>query len=126
MQALAVKFPAVKFIKSISTTCVPNYPDKNLPTIFIYHENVLKKQYIGPLEFNGMNFKQDDLEWRLHRVGVLKSNLNRSELSDFEKNSRLERNAEDEMIKTIRDGIFSSGRRGDKSYDDDDDDDDDY
>ena len=50
---LAAKFPSVKFVKSISTTCIPNYPDKNLPTLFIYHEDKMAKQFIGPLEFNG-------------------------------------------------------------------------
>ena len=113
MDQLAMKFPAVKFIKSIATTCIPNYPDKNLPTIFVYYENELKNQIIGPVAFNGMNFKIDDFEWRLHRFGVLKSNLNRSEYSDFEKNSNLER-FENDMIKNIRQGI----RHNDDSDDD--------
>lgn len=114
MQALAMKFPAVKFIKSISTTCVPNYPDKNLPTLFIYYENELKNQLIGPLQFNGMNLKQDDLEWKLHRLGVLSSSLNRDKNKDFEEEGNLKR-FEDDMIKTIREG-FS---RRDEDEDDD-------
>ncbi|CAF0795444.1 unnamed protein product [Brachionus calyciflorus] len=114
MDTLAVKFPAVKFIKSISTTCVPNYPDKNLPTIFIYYENDLKNQIIGPLAFNGMNFKIDDFEWRLHIFGVLKSNLKRDEQKDFERDSGLDR-FENEMIKTIRQGL----RKNDDDSDDD-------
>merc|ERR1711874_82484 len=32
MNRLAPKFPTTKFLKAISTTCIPNYPDKNLPT----------------------------------------------------------------------------------------------
>ena len=59
MVNLARKFPAVKFIKSISTTCIPNYPDKNLPTIFIYKDGDMVTQWVGPFEFGGMNFKQD-------------------------------------------------------------------
>jgi len=43
---LAAKFPTVKFLKSISTTCIPNYPDKNLPTIFVYHEGNMKNQIV--------------------------------------------------------------------------------
>jgi hypothetical protein len=117
MHALAAKFPAVKFIKSISTTCIPNYPDKNLPTIFIYYENELKHQIIGPFEFNGMNFKQDDFEWKLHRFGVIKSTLNRNENQDYENDGRLEK-AENDMVKIIRQGI--------KSAKNDDEDDDDY
>lgn len=59
MKQLAAKFPTVKFIKSISTTCIPNYPDKNLPTIFVYFEGALKTQIVGPLEFRGPNLTQD-------------------------------------------------------------------
>jgi hypothetical protein len=43
----------------VSSVCIPNYPDKNLPTIFVYHENVMKKQFVGPLAFGGMNLKQN-------------------------------------------------------------------
>jgi len=49
---LARKFPATKFVKSISTTCIPNYPDSNLPTIFIYYEGDLKQQFVGPRIFS--------------------------------------------------------------------------
>lgn len=56
---LARKFPDVKFIKAISTTCIPNYPDRNLPTIFVYLEGDIKAQFIGPLVFGGMNLTID-------------------------------------------------------------------
>ena len=52
---LAAKFPATKCLKSVSTTCIPNYPDKNLPTIFVYFEGELKSQIVGPVDFGGMN-----------------------------------------------------------------------
>uniref|UniRef100_A0A2K5QGW9 Phosducin-like protein 3 n=1 Tax=Cebus imitator TaxID=2715852 RepID=A0A2K5QGW9_CEBIM len=51
LSGLASKFPDVKFIKAISTTCIPNYPDRNLPTIFVYLEGDIKAQFIGPLVF---------------------------------------------------------------------------
>ena len=56
---LAAKFPATKFLKSISNTCIPNYPDRNLPTFFIYYEGEMKGQVVGPLEFGGMNLTID-------------------------------------------------------------------
>lgn len=59
MSGLAKKFRDVKFIKAISTTCIPNYPDKNLPTIFVYLEGDIKAQFIGPLVFGGMNLTRD-------------------------------------------------------------------
>ena len=56
---LARKFPATKFLKSISSVCIPNYPDKNLPTVFVYTNGEMKKQFIGPLQFGGMNLTKD-------------------------------------------------------------------
>jgi len=71
MLQLTKKFPATKFLKSISTTCIPNYPDKNLPTIFIYHEGQMKAQLVGPLMFGGMNLAQNELEWMLSKAGAI-------------------------------------------------------
>ena len=62
MDALAMKFPCTKFIRSISTTCIPNYPDHNLPTLFIYFQGDLKGQMAGPIVFGGMKLSQDG-EW---------------------------------------------------------------
>uniref|UniRef100_A0A6I8NP67 Phosducin-like protein 3 n=1 Tax=Ornithorhynchus anatinus TaxID=9258 RepID=A0A6I8NP67_ORNAN len=59
--ALARKFPDVKFVKAISTTCIPNYPDRNLPTVFVYLEGDIKAQFIGPLVFGGMNLTKDGI-----------------------------------------------------------------
>ena len=113
---LKAKFPNVKFIKSVSTTCIPNYPDKNLPTIFVYFENSLKHQIIGPLAFNGMNLKQDDFEWKLNRMGVLNSTLNRDKNSDFEKDDRI-LECEDKMIKSIRQNILkTNANSSDEDY----------
>lgn len=75
LSQLAVKFPATKFLKSISTTCIPNFPDSNLPSIFIYFEGDLKKQLVGPLEFRGMNITVDELEWILGQVGAVPTQL---------------------------------------------------
>uniref|UniRef100_A0A8C2CC79 Phosducin like 3 n=1 Tax=Cyprinus carpio TaxID=7962 RepID=A0A8C2CC79_CYPCA len=60
LSRLAQKFPQTKFLKSISSTCIPNYPDHNLPTLFIYHEGEMKAQFIGPLLFGGMNLTCDE------------------------------------------------------------------
>lgn len=45
-------------IKSLSVLCIPNYPDHNLPTIFVYHNGALKSQLIGPSSFP-QSLKQD-------------------------------------------------------------------
>ena len=48
---LAYKFPETKFLKSISTLCIANFPDKNLPAVFVYKNGQMLKQLIGPLIF---------------------------------------------------------------------------
>ncbi|KAL2076974.1 hypothetical protein ACEWY4_027433 [Coilia grayii] len=75
LSCLARKFPQTKFLKSISTTCIPNYPDRNLPTLFVYHHGDMKAQFIGPLVFGGMNLTVDELEWRLSESGAVKTDL---------------------------------------------------
>lgn len=93
LSGLARKFPDVKFIKAVSTTCVPNYPDGNLPTIFVYVERDIKARFIGPLVFGSMNLTRDKLEWKLSESGAI--------MMDLEKNPR----------KSIEDVLLSSVRR---------------
>ncbi|KAL5013124.1 hypothetical protein ScPMuIL_007394 [Solemya velum] len=88
---LARKFPETKFLRSVSDVCIPNYPDKNLPTIFIYCDGEMKKQFIGPHEFRGTNLTQNDLEWMLKQAGAVKS--------DMEKPSSQVRDVMDRSIK---------------------------
>ena len=54
---MAIRFPHTKFIRSISTDCIKNYPNKNLPTIFVYLEGDLKFQLVGGHTFDGMNLR---------------------------------------------------------------------
>lgn len=75
MQQLAVRFPQTKFLRSIATTCIPNFPEKNLPTIFVYHEGQMKKQFIGPLELRGEKLTLDELEFMLGQVGALQTEI---------------------------------------------------
>jgi hypothetical protein len=96
LSRLATKFPATKFLKSISTTCIPNYPDRNLPTFFIYYEDDLKAQVVGPIEFGGMSLTVDELEWMLSEKGVLKT--------DLEEDPRKKREIRDVMSAALRSG----------------------
>ncbi|CAL8266716.1 unnamed protein product [Lota lota] len=92
---LARKFPQTKFLKSISTTCIPNYPDRNLPTLFVYYEGEMKAQFIGPLVFGGMNLKADELEWRLAESGAIKT--------DLEENPK--KQIQDQLMSSIRSSL---------------------
>jgi len=71
---LARQFPMTKFLKAVSTTCIPNYPDKNLPTIFVYHEEKMKAQIIGPQTFSN-NLSKDQLEWCFKEIGAVPSSM---------------------------------------------------
>jgi len=78
LQHLAAKFPQTKFLKSIATLCIPNYPDRHLPTIFIYHNGNLVKQFIKEEAFTavpGAYVTEEEFEWMLHESGALKSKL---------------------------------------------------
>uniref|UniRef100_A0A8D9BCA4 Viral IAP-associated factor homolog n=1 Tax=Cacopsylla melanoneura TaxID=428564 RepID=A0A8D9BCA4_9HEMI len=86
---LAAKFPTTKFIKSISTTCIPNYPDKNLPTLFIYYEGKMKSQMVGAEEFRA-NMNVEELEYILGQAKAVPTSI-----------------TEDPRPK-IRDALFSS------------------
>uniref|UniRef100_A0AAR2KPB9 Phosducin-like protein 3 n=1 Tax=Pygocentrus nattereri TaxID=42514 RepID=A0AAR2KPB9_PYGNA len=90
LSELARKFPQTKFLKSISTTCIPNYPDRNLPTIFVYFEGEMKAQFIGPLVFGGMNLKCDGMEVFIYFIHI-ESGIKRSLHSILSKHSPLKR-----------------------------------
>ncbi|KAL0344108.1 UNVERIFIED_CONTAM: Phosducin-like protein 3 [Sesamum angustifolium] len=47
LEDLAKLYPATKFVKIISTECIPNYPDRNLPTILVYNSSAVKATYVG-------------------------------------------------------------------------------
>lgn len=47
LEDLARRYPATKFVKIISTDCIPNYPDCNLPTLLVYNNAAVKANYVG-------------------------------------------------------------------------------
>ena len=61
-------------MKSISSVCIPNFPDENLPGILIYHNGKCIKQIFGTLNFSP-HPSCDEVEWVLSQAGAVKSNL---------------------------------------------------
>ncbi|KAJ4794827.1 Phosducin-like protein [Rhynchospora pubera] len=53
LEELATRYPATKFVKIISTDCIPNYPDRNLPTILVYNNGAVKGTIVGLSQFGG-------------------------------------------------------------------------
>jgi len=71
-----LEIPTDKFLRSVSSLCIPNYPDRNLPTVFVYLAGDMKAQHVGPLAFKGgMNLRQDDLEWQLAQDGAITTEM---------------------------------------------------
>lgn len=75
MTNLATRNPEVKFLKSIASTCIPNFPEKNLPSIFIYYEGQIQKQIIGPVELRGEKLTLDEFEYMLGKYGAIKTEI---------------------------------------------------
>ncbi|XP_070167222.1 viral IAP-associated factor homolog [Polyergus mexicanus] len=100
LASLARKFPTTKFLKSISTTCIPNWPDSNLPTIFIYYNGNMVKQIIGSIEFRGMKLSEEELEWMLGQEEAIPTKI-----------------TEDPRPK-IRDVLFSTLKNKDDDFED--------
>lgn len=72
---LAARNPEVKFLRSIASTCIPNFPEKNLPSIFIYYEGQMQKQIIGPIELRGEKLTLNELEYMLGQYGAIKTDI---------------------------------------------------
>ncbi|CAM0880101.1 unnamed protein product [Alopecurus aequalis] len=53
LDELATKYAETKFVKIISTDCIPNYPDRNVPTILVYNNSAVKGTYVGLQKFGG-------------------------------------------------------------------------
>ncbi|EPQ26434.1 uncharacterized protein PFL1_06082 [Pseudozyma flocculosa PF-1] len=74
LDTLAAKYPGTKFVSIVGDKCIPNYPDKNLPTLLIYRNGELHRQIVGlrpEIGLDGMNTKCEDIELLLTAVGVL-------------------------------------------------------
>ncbi|KAF1002883.1 hypothetical protein AG4045_011040 [Apium graveolens] len=51
LEELAAKYPVTKFVKIISTDCIPNYHDRNLPTLLVFNSGAVKANYVGMHNF---------------------------------------------------------------------------
>ncbi|MED6138259.1 hypothetical protein PIB30_072573 [Stylosanthes scabra] len=51
IEELATRCPATKYVKIISTDCIPNYLDQNLPTLLVYNNGAVKGNYVGLRSF---------------------------------------------------------------------------
>ncbi|KAL8995545.1 MAG: hypothetical protein Q9169_004747 [Polycauliona sp. 2 TL-2023] len=74
---LARKFGDIKFCEMKAEMCIEGYPDRNTPTILVYHGGDIKRQIITLRELAGTKTGTRDLEKLLIDIGALKGNDSR-------------------------------------------------
>lgn len=70
-EELAVKHPNSKFVKIISTDCIPNYPDQNLPTVLIYHNGSCQQHLVGLANWGGKRTTPEQVAIYLSKYGSI-------------------------------------------------------
>ena len=73
LEELAFKYPATKFVKIVSTECIPSYPDQNLPTVLLYHNTQCVRTIAGLSAFGGLRTTPESAFLPFH--GVLRHAL---------------------------------------------------
>ncbi|KAG6442017.1 viral IAP-associated factor homolog [Manduca sexta] len=75
MKELSMKYPYTKFLKAVAQTCIPNFPERNLPSVFVYFEGDMKKQFVGPHELRGTSLTCDEFEYILGQAGAVETKI---------------------------------------------------
>lgn len=69
---LSKKFMKVKFLKIRSTSAIENWPDINLPTIFVYHNGELTHQLLTLKSIGGSSTTSDgDIIFFLFKIFLI-------------------------------------------------------
>eukprot|EP00246_Nothoceros_aenigmaticus_P002515 TRINITY_DN13382_c0_g2_i1.p1 TRINITY_DN13382_c0_g2~~TRINITY_DN13382_c0_g2_i1.p1 ORF type:complete len:256 (+),score=62.66 TRINITY_DN13382_c0_g2_i1:232-999(+) len=69
LEELAAKYAGSKFVKIVSTDCIKDYPDFNLPTVLVYNQANVKATLIGMHHFGGKKCTAEDVAFSLLQVG---------------------------------------------------------
>ena len=78
IQVLAPKFSTVKFVTIPSGAAIPNWPDDNLPTIFLYRYGKLQTELIRMKKC----ITAEELEWKLAELQVLETTMEEAPLGN--------------------------------------------
>lgn len=68
LATVAARNKSTKFVKIIGDQCIPNYPDRNLPTLLIYGDGDVKGQLVGAAQLGGLNMKPEGTFFLFHCV----------------------------------------------------------
>jgi hypothetical protein len=47
LRSLAPKYPQTKFVSIVGDKCIPNYPDRNLPTLILYRNSQMVENLVA-------------------------------------------------------------------------------
>lgn len=71
LEELAHKYTNTKFVKIISTDCIPKYPDINLPTVLLYNNRTCKQHLVGLGLFGGHHITPEQVTLALNSHGPI-------------------------------------------------------
>ena len=77
---LAERYPNTKFVKILSTDCIPGYPDENLPTILLYFNTKCVKSVVGMQAVGGQGTSPDRVAMALNCYGPVCGGENEAEV----------------------------------------------
>lgn len=66
---LSERYHNTKFLKIISTECIPGYPDENLPTVLLYHNTKCVHTFVGLAAVGGKATSPDRVAMALNCYG---------------------------------------------------------
>lgn len=66
---LATKYPSTKFVKIVSTDCIPKYPDSYLPTALLYRNTKCEHNIVGLVPWGSRFVTPEGCALVLNRYG---------------------------------------------------------
>eukprot|EP01111_Echinosteliopsis_oligospora_P010686 TRINITY_DN3384_c0_g2_i1.p1 TRINITY_DN3384_c0_g2~~TRINITY_DN3384_c0_g2_i1.p1 ORF type:complete len:238 (+),score=81.39 TRINITY_DN3384_c0_g2_i1:82-795(+) len=112
MEKMAAKFKAVKFVRIRADEAIHGYPDRNIPTVLVYHGGDVVGQMVTLAPLGGDSATPDDVEWFLAKSGAVETEL--------EENPKIIRDSRTKV--NFMSSSASKKRDSDSDYSDDDDD----
>lgn len=88
MSKLAGRHPHTKFVKIISTDCIPELPDANLPTVLVYNENKCQKTFAGLSVWGGKRASEECVILTLLQCCILLAQSSSDSRSDAQEVTR--------------------------------------
>lgn len=134
LSELAQRYKAVKFLKIVADQCIPNYPDRNVPTLLVYVDGDIRANMVGAVLFGGMkmtveskwHFKDESMRllndsncgfWKGLRKQLIQTGALPADPEDMTKDSESSRGRKS-IYSSNATAALSSDEEDDDEYDD--------